>query len=195
MQACSTLECDLISLDFSARLPFPLKHKTVGAALLRGLSFEICYGASVTDVAARRNLIQNAAALIRATRGGRGIVLSSEARQVLALRAPEDVVNLGVLWGLSSEKARDALAGRCRVVVRQAGMRRRAFKGVVEVVDDGVGEHEKAERKRKAEEQTGNGAGKKAKQGGGGGQALTKKERRAQAAAAKAAAAAAAAAT
>ncbi|KAF8536231.1 RNase P subunit p30-domain-containing protein, partial [Trichophaea hybrida] len=131
LQACSSLECDLISLDFSTRLPFPLKHKTVGAALLRGISIEICYSASITDVTARRNLIQNAAELIRVTRGGRGVILSSEARQVLALRAPEDVINLAVLWGLSSEKARDAVSGRCRVVVRQAEMRRKAYKGVV----------------------------------------------------------------
>jgi len=170
----------------------------VGAALLRGISFEICYSASIADVTARRNLIQNAAALIRVTRGGRGIILSSEAREVLGLRAPNDVINLAVLWGLSSEKARDAVSGRCRVVVRQAEMRRRSYKGVVEVIEDGVGEEEKLERKRKAEEQGGNGAGKKVKQGSGGGNAqggaggqkLSKKERRAQAAAAKAAAAA-----
>jgi len=197
LQACSSLECDLISLDFSQRLPFQLKHKTVGAALLRGLSFEICYGASITDVRARQNLLQNAASLIRATRGGRGIIVSSEARQALAFRAPNDVINLAVLWGLSSEVARDAVAGRCRVLVRQAEVRRRAFKGVVEVIDDGVGEEEKAERekKRKADEQ-GGGTGKKGKQGGNGrgeggdgGQKLSKKERKAKTQAAKTAAA------
>ena len=148
---------------------------------------------------ARQNLLQNAASLIRATRGGKGIIVSSEARQALALRAPNDVVNLAVLWGLSPEAARDAVAGRCRVLVRLAQVRRRAFKGVVEVIDDGVGEEEKAERekkKRKADEQ-GGGVGKKGKQGnmqggsgegGGGGQKLSKKERRAQAQAAKTAA-------
>ncbi|KAA8911124.1 RNase P subunit p30-domain-containing protein [Sphaerosporella brunnea] len=192
LQACTSLDCDLISLDFSQRLPFQLKFKTVGAALLRGLSFEICYSAAVTDLQARRNLIQNAASLVRATRGGRGIIVSSEARQALALRAPNDVSNLAVLWGLSPDKAKDAVSGRCRVLVRQAEMRRHSFKGVVEVVDDGVTEEEKLERKRKAAEQ-GGGAGKKGKQGGGGngaqaggGQKLSKKERRAQAAAAKA---------
>jgi ribonuclease P/MRP protein subunit RPP1 len=196
LQACTSLDCDLISLDFSQRLPFQLKFKTVGAALLRGLSFEICYSAAITDAQARRNLLQNAASLIRATRGGRGVIVSSEAKQALALRAPNDVVNLAVLWGLSSDKARDAVSGRCRVLVRQAEMRRQSFKGVVEVIDDGIAEEEKLERKRKAAEQ-GGGTGKKGKQGGNGGnggnetgnaqggagQKLSKKERKAQAAA------------
>jgi ribonuclease P/MRP protein subunit RPP1 len=197
LQACTTLDCDLISLDFSQRLPFQLKFKTVGAALLRGLSFEICYSAAITDAQARRNLLQNAASLIRATRGGRGVIVSSEAKQALALRAPNDVVNLAVLWGLSSDKARDAVSGRCRVLVRQAEMRRQSFKGVVEVIDDGIAAEEKLERKRKAAEQ-GGGTEKKGKQGGnggngtgnaqgsGGGQKISKKERKAQTAAAKA---------
>ena len=180
LQACTTLECDMISLDFSARLPFALKHKTVGSALLRGLSFEICYSAAATDANARRCLLQNAAALVRATRGGRGIIVSSDARSALALRAPDDIVNLAAMWGLSAEKARDAVAGRARVVVRQAEMRRRGFKGVVEVVDDGMAESERVERKRKAEEQ-GGGAGKKGKQaapGNGAGEPKMSKQAR-----------------
>jgi len=135
-------------------------------------------------------LIQNAAALIRVTRGGRGVVISSEAKKVLGLRAPMDVVNLAVLWGLSQDKARDAVCGLARSVVVQAKMRRASFKGVVEVVDDGISEEERQRRKRKAEESKG-GGGKKAKGKQGGGQSaggdtqkLFKKERKAQARAA-----------
>lgn len=85
-------------------------------ALQRGIFLEINYSASLTDVVARRNLVGNAAALIRAARG-RGIVISSEARKALGVRAPFDVINLATLWGLSQEKGREAVGELARTVV------------------------------------------------------------------------------
>lgn len=41
--ACKDAEVDIISLDLSGRLPFYLKHSTVGTAIQRGIYFEICY--------------------------------------------------------------------------------------------------------------------------------------------------------
>lgn len=40
-QACASLECDLISLDLSRRLPYRFKPALVKAALARGLHFEV----------------------------------------------------------------------------------------------------------------------------------------------------------
>ncbi|RUO97001.1 RNase P subunit p30-domain-containing protein [Jimgerdemannia flammicorona] len=45
--ACSTFEVDIISLDFSTRMPFYLKHTQVGQAIERGIYFEICYSAGI----------------------------------------------------------------------------------------------------------------------------------------------------
>ena len=92
------------------------KHKTVGLAIQRGIFLEINYSASINDITARRNLIGNAAALIRATRG-RGIVISSEARKALSVRGPFDVINLATLWGLSQDKGREAVDGLPRLAV------------------------------------------------------------------------------
>ncbi|KAG0327467.1 hypothetical protein BGZ99_007551 [Dissophora globulifera] len=78
--ACGTFEVDIISLDMSARLPFYLKHSTVGQAVER-------------DASARRNLISNAQSLIRVTRG-KNIILSSQAMRAMELRGPYDIVNL-----------------------------------------------------------------------------------------------------
>lgn len=116
LQACSSLECDLISLDLSQRLSYNLKHKIVGTALQRGISLEINYSASIHDVGARRNLMQNAASLVRATRG-RGIIISSEARKAVGVRAPFDVINMSTLWGLSQEKGREAVGSLGRTTV------------------------------------------------------------------------------
>lgn len=134
---CSSLECDIISLDFTQRLGFPIKFKTVASALQRGVRFEICYSLGITGSNdARRNLISGAASLIRATRG-RGIILSSEARVALGLRGPWDVINLAEVWGLSQERGKEAICEEAGRVVKLAGIKRSSFRGVVDIVDDG----------------------------------------------------------
>ncbi|KAL2395100.1 hypothetical protein ABEF95_001150 [Exophiala dermatitidis] len=135
-QCCNSLDCNLISLDFSHRLPFVLKFKTVASALQRGVRFEICYSAGMQSVNsdARRNLISGAAALIRATRG-RGIILSSEAKNALGVRGPYDVINLAQVWGLGQERGKEALCEEAGKVVRLAALKRTSFRGVVEVID------------------------------------------------------------
>lgn len=138
-QACQAFECDLISLDLSARFPFYFKHKSVANGLQRGVKFEICYGPGILNSdggASRRNLASNATQLIRATRG-RGIVISSEAKRALACRGPADVVNLAVLWGLGQERGMEAVGKEARSVVVQAEINRRSFRGVIDVIYGG----------------------------------------------------------
>jgi ribonuclease P/MRP protein subunit RPP1 len=121
---CNSLECDLISLDFSVRLGYPLRFKTVASALQRGIRFEICYSPGITGGSdARRNLIGGTAALIRATRG-RGIIISSEARSALGLRGPWDVINLAVVWGINQERGKEAICEEARKVLRLARLKR-----------------------------------------------------------------------
>ena len=138
-QACHSLECDLISLDFSLRHQFYFQMKTVKSALDRGIKFEICYGPGILNAdggSSRRNLISNATQLIRATRG-RGIVLSSEAKIALACRSPADVINLASMWGLHQERGVEAVGREARSVVTQSEMKRRSFHGVIDVVYGG----------------------------------------------------------
>jgi ribonuclease P/MRP protein subunit RPP1 len=42
--ACLQMDVDIVSVDLSVRLPFRLKHSTVGAAVDRGVFFEISFG-------------------------------------------------------------------------------------------------------------------------------------------------------
>ncbi|KAK6533110.1 hypothetical protein TWF281_007265 [Arthrobotrys megalospora] len=136
LQACTSLECDLISLDLSIRHPYHFKYKVLGQAISRGIRFEITYSASVNESNARRNLLSNATALVRATKG-KGIVISSEARKAMLCRAPFDVINLATLWGLNQEKGREAIANGPRSVMIQAKMKRQSFRGVIDVVEGG----------------------------------------------------------
>ncbi|KAL8803933.1 MAG: hypothetical protein Q9182_002900 [Xanthomendoza sp. 2 TL-2023] len=137
-QTCLSLPTiDIISLDCTVRYPFYFRQKTLLAAIERGIRFEICYSQGILGTGeARRNLISNATQLVRATKG-RGIVISSEAQRALAIRGPWDVVNLGVGWGLRKERAVEALQREARAVVLGAEMRRRSFRGVIDVVFGG----------------------------------------------------------
>ena len=135
-QACLSLDCDIISLDFSTRFPFYFPQKTLAAALQRGIRLEICYACGIQSADGRRNLISNATQVIRTTHG-RGIILSSEARKALACRGPWDVVNLATVWGLNQERGMEAVGREARNVVVQAEMKKTSFMGVIDVVYGG----------------------------------------------------------
>ncbi|OJJ46055.1 hypothetical protein ASPZODRAFT_67737 [Penicilliopsis zonata CBS 506.65] len=151
LNACTNLECDVISLDLSVRQPYHFKFKMLSAAIARGIRLEICYGPGVTGSGAdaRRNLIGNAMALIRATRG-RGIIVSSEARRALGVRAPWDVINLTCVWGLSQERGKEAICEEARKVVALAKLKRTSWRGVIDVVHGGqAGTKEESATKQK----------------------------------------------
>lgn len=129
----------------------------MAAALQRGVKFEICYGPGLLNSdggASRRNLISNATQLIRATRG-RSIVISSEAKRALACRGPADVVNLAVLWGLGQEKGMEAVGKEARSVVVQAEMKRRSFRGVIDVIYGGKKPEREPEKSAKGKQENG----------------------------------------
>lgn len=114
------------------------------AAVHRGTRFEICYsqaflsGNTVDAQRARSNFIGNVLGLLRATKG-RGIIVSSEAKSALGLRGPADVVNLLAVWGLGPEKGTEALGTIPRAVVVNEGVKRRGFRGVVDIVQTAPG--------------------------------------------------------
>ncbi len=178
----------LVSLDLASHLGWHLHHRTAMAAVQRGVRFEVCYsqafGDSIAGVEAgrqRANFIGNVQMLIRATKG-RGIVLSSEARGALGLRAPADVVNLMAVWGLGPEKGFAAFGEGARAVVVNEGIKRRGFRGVVDIVKpaeggEALGREEGEEgsnaaggkgKKQKQQQQQQQGQKRKNAEGGGG---------------------------
>jgi ribonuclease P/MRP protein subunit RPP1 len=194
----------LVSLDLASHLGWHVHHRTAMAAVQRGVRFEICYaqalgggngnaGGGPEAARQRANFIGNVQALLRATKG-RGIVLSSEARGALGLRGPADVVNLLAVWGLGPEKGFAALGEGARAVVVNEGIRRRGFRGVVDIVKtaeggnvgrlgdggeegDGDGDGGKATKKNKQQQQQQQQQGQKRKNGDGGPQGgMSKKQ-------------------
>lgn len=132
-------------------------------AINRGIFFEICYAQMVDgDSGKRRNFISNVMAIVRATKG-RGLVVSSEAKGVLGARAPADVCNLLGVWGLSRERAVEGYRDNPRGVVVNEGIKRRGFRGVVDVVFGGEATTSSAAREKKEKVMSTPGVGKKGK--------------------------------
>jgi ribonuclease P/MRP protein subunit RPP1 len=141
--ACLSLDCDLLSLDLSTRYHFHFQYKMFAAAIARGVHIELCYGPGIMGSAdQRRMLIQNAGALIRVTRG-RGLIISSECKDILACRGPADIVNLAAVWGLGQERGIEAVTTEGRKVVMNSSFKRTSYRGVVDVIYGG----EKPEKK------------------------------------------------
>lgn len=135
--ACSSLDCDIISLDLTQRLPYWFKFKPLSEAIKSGKRFEISYAQGVMgDSGMRRSLISNATQLIRASRG-RGLIISSEAKAAVACRGPWDAINLAAVWGLGQERGYEAMSKECRSVVVAAQLKRTGYRGVIDVVYGG----------------------------------------------------------
>jgi ribonuclease P/MRP protein subunit RPP1 len=161
-QTCRSLDCDVLSLDLTLRYPFHFhtKHKMLLMAVDRGIRIELCYGPGITalDRNTRKQVIENATAIIRTTRG-RGIIISSEAASALQCRAPADIVNLAAVWGLGQERGVEAVTSEARSVVVAAQFKRSSYRGVVDIVYGGEkpvkekgAKKEQANNKRKAAE-------------------------------------------
>ena len=63
---CTSVDCDIVSMDLTQQLAYRLNQKHVEAAAKRGLVFEIVYSKLFLDATIRRNVFTNARALCRA---------------------------------------------------------------------------------------------------------------------------------
>ncbi|KAL9322825.1 hypothetical protein ACSQ67_010878 [Phaseolus vulgaris] len=144
--ACQSMEVDIISIDFSAKLPFRLKQPMVKIAMQRGVCFEVSYSDLFAGVHKRRQLIGSAKLLMEWTRG-RNIVFSSAAPTVNELRGPCDVANLLSLFGLSKERANAAISENCRILLANSLRKKRFYKEAirVEVLSTDAASHSKEE--------------------------------------------------
>ncbi|XP_077213131.1 uncharacterized protein LOC143848160 [Tasmannia lanceolata] len=131
-QACKVSEVDLISIDFSQKLPFRLKLPMVKAAIERGIYFEITYSHLLSDVHARRQMLPGAKLLVDWTRG-KNLIFSSAAPTANELRGPYDAANLSSLFGLSTERAKAAISRNCRSLIANALRKKQFYKEAIRV--------------------------------------------------------------
>ncbi|KAL7666123.1 Uncharacterized protein ABC855_g1717 [[Candida] zeylanoides] len=167
--ATTNLDIDLISLNLSNRLPFFLKHKTIGAAVEKGIKFEVCYSSvisgpagylvasandnmslSTTALLARKVFFSNVMQLIRASRS-RGLVLSSAALQPLQVRNGPDVLNLLKTVGLDNARAKACLYDNPERVLVSGRLRIKSFKQTIMVDDRSLFANDKEEVTKKTD--------------------------------------------
>lgn len=120
---CKTADVDVISLDFTHKLGFPLHKKLIDEAVARGVSFELCYSSLLGSSAARQETMSSSRTLVQYLRG-RNLVLSSGADGIGLLRGPADVVNMASILGLGAENAARTVARNAALVVRHACSRK-----------------------------------------------------------------------
>lgn len=93
-QAFTKSDADIISLDLSVRLNFYIQKTWIKLAVARGIQIEIVYGSGCLEqqsAALRKVFLMNAIQLTRLCKGGRNLILSSEAVSLLYMRSPTDV--------------------------------------------------------------------------------------------------------
>lgn len=142
----TNLDIDIVSLPMSTRLPFFLKHKTVGKALTRGIKFEICYSGLIggpagyetssalgtTGHISRKTFFSNCLQLIRASRC-QGIVFSSGANEPLHVRNHTDILAVMRELGLKTSNSKEGFVKNPEAVLVSGRLRIKSNKQTVMV--------------------------------------------------------------
>lgn len=140
----TNLDIDIVSLPMCSRLPFFLKHKTVGQAIVKGIKFEMCYSGLIAGPAGyetsgvlgttghltRKVYFSNALQLIRASRS-RGLLFSSGASEPLHARNYADILALMDTLGLKTSNAKDGFVKNPELALVSGRLRIRANKQTV----------------------------------------------------------------
>jgi len=124
---------DVISIDFSHKLPFRLKLQMIKLALQRGIHFEIAYSPLIGDVNSRRQVLAEAKLLVDWTKG-KNLIISSAAHNANEIRGPYDVINLcSYLLGLSTQRAKAAMSVNCRLLISKATRKKYFYKETIKI--------------------------------------------------------------
>ncbi|CAM0874278.1 unnamed protein product [Alopecurus aequalis] len=129
----SATEIDVISIDFSHKLPFRLRLPIIKLALQRGIHFEIAYSPLIDDVNSRRQVLAEAKLLVDWTKG-KNLIISSAAHNANEIRGPYDVINLcAYLLGLSIQRAKAAMSVNCRSLISKAMRKKYFYKETIKI--------------------------------------------------------------
>ncbi|KAF3329942.1 Ribonuclease P protein subunit p30 [Carex littledalei] len=131
---CKFSEVDLISIDFSHKVPFRLRHQSVKLAIKRGIFFEITYSHLLSDNASiKKQALSDAKMLADLTRG-KNLIVSSGASNANEVRGPNDVSNLiSFLLGVSKERAKAAISDNCRSLLAKALRKKHFYKETIRI--------------------------------------------------------------
>lgn len=142
----TNMDIDIIALPMLTRLPYFLKHKTVGLSLARGVKFELCYSELIGGAAAyessaalratghvsRKNFFSNCLQLIRAARS-RGLVFSSGASEPAHVRNYADIIAIMTQLGLKVSNVKEGFTTNPEAALVKGRLRNKSNKQTVMV--------------------------------------------------------------
>ncbi|GLV48624.1 RNaseP protein p30 [Carabus blaptoides fortunei] len=120
---CDTVDADIISFDPSDSRTMKMNRKICNMLLERDVYFELMYFPAIQDATCRKNII-NKAHLYHQYAKSKNVIITSGALNQLSLRGPYDVINLGLLFGLSEVQAKSAISSACNDLINRAVGRR-----------------------------------------------------------------------
>ncbi|GIX74463.1 ribonuclease P protein subunit p30 [Caerostris extrusa] len=129
LQHVSSLsDIDIISLDLTKKLGYSLKRTTTRLAKEKGICFEICYSPCFRG--ALQFIVSNSYLLTDVLKG-KNILLSSGTSLLSELRTVEDVMILGLLFGLNKNQAEESVKKSGELVLKHARTRNETGCGYV----------------------------------------------------------------
>ncbi|EYC09653.1 hypothetical protein Y032_0059g2981 [Ancylostoma ceylanicum] len=113
---------DIITMNPETHVTWLHKSKFMEMIRVEGVGFEITYAPALSPEN-RRACLHSGRFLLRGLRG-RSVVMTSGASSMYELRAPVDVMNMTILWGVSGADARPMISGNARQILLRAEARR-----------------------------------------------------------------------
>ncbi|KAH3681589.1 hypothetical protein WICPIJ_007463 [Wickerhamomyces pijperi] len=144
--ACGNSDVDIITFDYSKRMNFYLKHKTVGGGVKKGIKFEICYNSLVSSNSLeKQSFLTTFNNLVRVSRN-QNLVISSGATSCLNLRNFNNVLTFCKNLGFRENK----VFKNTESVLLGATLKSKSYKQTVMIGENPV--HEDVTGKRNIKE-------------------------------------------
>ncbi|KAF5277702.1 hypothetical protein FQR65_LT03682 [Abscondita terminalis] len=120
---CNTMEVDVFTFDPSSKPNYKTQRKLYYQLVQKGVYFELMYAPAIEDSTKRKNIIATAH-MYHSYGKSRNIIVSSAITNEFLLRSPYDIINLGLIFGLSDGQAKDAILSNGRnLCIRAMGRR------------------------------------------------------------------------
>ncbi|XP_045471458.1 ribonuclease P protein subunit p30 [Harmonia axyridis] len=108
MFICTSVEADILTYCGEEK-EFRIDRNSYNHLIRKGFFFEILYGPTKEDSTIRKNTI-NRSHLYHSIGKSRNIILSSGVSNLIYLSSAYDVINLGIIFGLNMQQAKDAIS-------------------------------------------------------------------------------------
>lgn len=123
---------DIVSIDI--RAGFVLKRKVLNTIASKGIKLEIAVAPALGSDNLRCGLVSKGLELIYETSAGRrGVIIASGAASPVETRSPQDLANMGVVFGMSPETAYSAVSTSVEAMIVRGFTRKSTHAGLVMV--------------------------------------------------------------